>query len=59
MFYAEIPFLNHLFSNFASTFLLQKKKPTLTPETSGLPGVGTFYFCLFVLCFGCLGSEVT
>ena len=47
MFYAEIPFLNHLFSNFASTFFLQKKNPTLTPETSGLPGVGTFFVHLY------------
>lgn len=41
-FYGEIPFLNPLFNNFASTFLPQKKNPT-TPETLGLPGVGTLF----------------
>lgn len=45
-FYAEAPFLNPLFSNFAST-PRAKENPQPTPETLVLPRVGTLIFvCL-------------
>lgn len=55
-FSVQIPFLNCLSCNFASTSSGKRKTP-VSPETSVCLALElSVYFCLFVLCLGCLGS---